>query len=196
MKKKQEAIVKKFGYLVLAKKSFTKAIIKIAPSKKFGGVGVFALRDLKEGTKISEERFMGESYFLRYCDFRKVDNETKKVITDFCANSEDGFFMPRDINYLSIPWHMNHCCNGNVGLDKNGNFVTIKGIRKGEELFYDYGFVMSDPKYRLICKCGNVNCRKIVTGNDWKNHDYAKNNYKYFSPEIKYLLKIKYQNGV
>ena len=184
-------ITKKFGYNVFRRDNFKKAIIKIAPSARFGGIGVFAIRNLKKGTIIGEPRFMGEDFLLKHKDYKKIDKESKKRIMDFCANSKEGFYVPRDINYISIPWHMNHCCDGNVSFDLKGNFITIKSIKKNEELCYDYGLMMSYPRYKLICICKSEKCRKIVTGNDWKDKNYAKKNFKQFSPEIKYLIKSK-----
>jgi len=28
--------------------------------------------------------------------------------------------------------------------------------------------VICDPDFRMECRCGRRNCRKMVTGNDWK----------------------------
>jgi len=184
-------ILRELGFEKLNYKKFNVATIKIAPSMRFGGIGVFAVRNLKKGTLFGETKYMGEDFFLSHEDFKKIDKESKKIIHDFCANSEAGFYVPRDINYISIPWHMNHCCNGNVGFDSEGSFITIKSVKKGEELCYDYGFGMSNPRYKLICKCGDSNCRNVITGNDWKDSEYVKKNYKYMSPEIKYLIKHK-----
>jgi hypothetical protein len=186
-----EQMLKKLDYIRANCKKFKQALIKIAPSEQFGGIGVFAVRNLAIGTKIGEVDYMDEGFFLAYADFKKIDKESQKIITDFCANSKEGFFIPKDINYMSIPWHMNHCCDGNVGFDAGGNFVTIKKVKKGDELCYDYGFGMSNPKYKLVCRCKSSDCRKIITGNDWKNPEYVKKNYKYMSPEIKYLIKHK-----
>jgi len=127
--------------------------------------------------------------FLPKNQYDKIDVESKKMIRDFCAVNKDGFFMPENINYISIPWHMNHCCDGNVGFDSKGNFITIKEVNEGDELFYDYGLLQSDPDFKLVCKCGSNNCRKIITGNDWENPQYAKKNYRYMVPELKAIIK-------
>lgn len=186
-----ENVLKELGFVKLNYEKFNEAIIKIAPSERFGGVGVFAVRNLKKGILFGETKYMDEDFFLSHDDFKKIDKESQKIVYDFCANSETGFYIPRDINYISIPWHMNHCCNGNVGFDLDGSFITIRSVKRGEELCYDYGFGMSDPKYKLVCRCGDSKCRKIITGNDWKNLEYVNKNYTYMSPEIKYLIKHK-----
>ena len=172
-------------------KSFKKAIIEIKPSKiTRGGIGVHALRNLKKATIVAYAKYLGEDFFLSKANYHKLDAITKSRIKNFCAISPEGFSVPRDINYISIPWHMNHCCDGNVGFDSDGNFVTIKNVKKGEELCYDYGLIISDPKFKLLCKCGSYNCRKNITGSDWKNEEFRKKNYKYMTPELKNIIKL------
>lgn len=176
------------GYKKGNYKQFNKAIIEIKPSPIFGGVGVFVLRDLEKYTIIGDVKYMEEDIFYRWEDVRMLDDESQKKIIDFCIQTEKGVYAPRDINYISIPWHMNHSCDGNVGFDLEGNFIAIKYIEKGTELCFDYGLGMTDPKYRLVCKCGAKNCRKIVTGNDWKNPDFIERNRKYITPEMRKLI--------
>jgi len=168
---------------------FKKVLIRIKPSERFGGIGLFAMRDLEKGMMFAKWELMNENLFFSWDDFEKIDEESKETVLDFCAEAENGFYAPDDINYISLPWHMNHCCDGNVGFNENGDFITIKDVKKGEELFYDYGLVMSNPKYRLDCRCQSENCRKVITGDDWKNIDFQKKNYQYMSPEIKEMIE-------
>jgi uncharacterized protein len=79
---------------------------------------------------------------------------------------------------------MNHSCNYNVGFDKVGNFVTARNIKQGEELLLDYGLFFSDPKFKMKCMCGSKNCRKFITGNDWKDKKFRDKNKKYFLREL------------
>lgn len=180
--------VRHFEYENSKAGDFRKSLIRIKPSKIIDGVGLFAVRDLKKGTIIAEADLLNEELFFSWDEFEKIDNESKKMIKDFCAESEDGFYAPRDINYISLPWHMNHCCDGNAGCDDQGNFVTIRDVKRDEELCYDYGFVKTNPKFRLECKCGSLNCRGIITGNDWKDSEYIKKNLIYMSPEVREVL--------
>lgn len=59
--------------------------------------------------------------------------------------------------------------------------VLIKNVRKGEELTHDYGFSITDPEYKLRCRCGSKKCRKFITGNDWKDSDFFRKNKKYMA---------------
>ena len=78
------------------------------------------------------------------------------------------------------------------GLDlkiDDGDFVTIKNVTAGEELYYDYALAMTDPNYKLHCKCASEGCRGIITGNDWKDKLFVKQNYEYMHPHMKNMSK-------
>jgi hypothetical protein len=189
MNKNKKLASGKFNYQIANYKNFKKILIKIKPSKRFGGIGVFAVRKLKAGTIIGNLDLLGEDLFYAWKDFKKIDKKSQKIINDFCVSSDQGFYSPKDLNYLSIPWHMNHCCDGNVGFDSIGNFITIKNVKEGNELCYDYGLVFTNSNYKLKCICKSKNCRKIITGNDWKNEKFRRKNIKYIFPEQKNLIK-------
>lgn len=169
-------------------KDIAKVLFKIKPSLKYKGIGVFALRDIKKGTIICDVNKIDDEPFVSWKEFDKIDAITQNVIIDFCAQDKNGYYGSTDLNYLSIPIHMNHHCNGNVGCDEDSNFVTIKNIRKGDELCFDYALVISNPNYKLKCKCGDKKCRKIITGNDWKDALFQKINYKFMSPLMRKLV--------
>lgn len=188
--KTNDLFIKKFAYKKADVKNFKKALIRLKPSNVLDGIGVFAVRDLKKGTVIGEARLLGDDLFYKWDDFKKIDGESQKMMNRFCIGAVDGFYAPNDINYISIPWYINHSCNGNVGFDSDGSFITIKAVKKDQELFYDYGLAISDPNYKLTCKCGAVNCRKLITGNEWKDLEYRTKNMKYMLPELKEYIGL------
>lgn len=189
--KKNSKIFDKYGYEISDYRAFKKALMRIRPSEKFGGIGVFAVRDIEKGTIVAKANLLGEDRYYSWENFSKIDKKSQEMIIDFCAQTEDGFFAPSDINYISIPWHMNHCCDGNIGCDKRGNFISIKTIKKNSELCYDYGLVTCNPRFKLTCKCGSKQCRGVVTGNDWMDLDYREKNHAHMSPEVKEFIKNK-----
>lgn len=186
-----DIIFKKFGYKKKKYNDFHKALIRIKPSTvPGGGVGVFAVRDLKPNTIVGDVKYMSDDLFFPWDEFKKIDKESQGVILTHCIGTVDGFFGPADINHIPLSWHINHKCDNNVGFDPKGNFITIKKIKKGEELFYDYGLSISDPKYKMKCNCGSKNCRKVVTGNDWKEPKYRKKKSKYMLSELKEYIRL------
>jgi hypothetical protein len=136
-------------------------------------------------TVIAEASKLGEE-FVEWSEFENTDLITQSKIKQYCLQTEDGFYMPqdRDLNYLSVPWNMNHSCNYVVGFDDIGNFVTTRDVEAGEELFWDYGMGISDQNFKLECLCGNKECRGIISGDDWKNKEFREKNKKYFLREL------------
>ena len=165
-------------------------LIEIRPSKMLPGeIGLFAACALKKGTIIGDATLLGER-FIPWSEYTKNDTRTKKKINQYCLQTIDGFYAPSDFNYMSVPWNMNHCCNYNVGFDKKGNFVTVRQIKSGEELTWDYGMGISNPKFKLVCACKAKKCRNLITGNDWKNSKYLHKNKEYFMRELLKAAKI------
>lgn len=159
-------------------------VIEIKPSKMLSGeIGLFAARPLKKDFVIAEAEKLEEK-LVPWAVFKTIDKITREKILQYCLQTEDGFYVPRDLNYMTVPWNMNHSCSYNVGFDKDGNFVVTRAVSKGEELTWDYGMGISDPKFRLTCRCGSKNCRKIITGNDWKDPVFLGKNKKYFLREL------------
>jgi hypothetical protein len=168
---------------------FPIALVEIKPSKVIvGEIGVFAVRDLEVGTGVGKAEFLDESFFCTWDEYEKLDKETKRVVNAYCIGNSEGFDAPMDINYISIPWNYNHSCDPNVGFDDKGNFVVIKLICKGEEMFYDYGMCETNQNFRMDCKCGSAQCRKVITGNDWKNKEFREKNVQYFMPELREIV--------
>ena len=164
-------------------------IIELRPSKMIKGeIGLFAVQNLKKDTIIAHADKLNEN-FVPWVDYFKADKKTQIKIQQFCLQTKDGFFSPNDLNYLSVPWYMNHSCSYNIGFDYKGNFITTRNIKGGEELAIDYGVAVSNPDFKLVCKCKSKNCRKIITGNDWLNEKFVEKNKNYFLRELVAMSK-------
>jgi hypothetical protein len=155
-----------------------------------GGVGVFAVIDIFEGERVasgvSEEDFR---LLIPWERFAEYDSGLQDKIMSFCIGTPRGFIPPEnlDFNKLSIEWYFNHSCEGNLGFDEHGDFVTRMHVTKGEELTYDYGLAESNPSFRMACCCGKSNCRRMITGNDWKDEDFRRRNIEYMLPSLRVL---------
>lgn len=159
-------------------------IIEIRVSRMLPGqIGVFAVRALDKDQIIAEAANLGER-FVSWAEFKKIDGITQAKMRHYCLQTPEGLFVPVDFNYLSVPWNINHSCSYNVGFDEEGNFVATRPVEEGEELCWDYGMGISYTMFRMECKCGSPNCRKVITGNDWKNLDFVAQNRKYFLREL------------
>jgi uncharacterized protein len=76
--------------------------------------------------------------------------------------------------------YSNHSCDPNLGMRGEITFVAMRDIRAGEELTHDWAMT-DDDDYSIECKCGARNCRKIVTGKDWRRPELQKRYAGYFS---------------
>ncbi len=101
------------------------------------GVGVFAIRDIKKGTRI----FYGDSEKLVWLEKRKIEKlpeEIRKFYKDFCVFRGDLCGCPKNFNNLTVSWYLNHSKDPNVVCDQNYDFFALRDIKKGEELTVDY----------------------------------------------------------
>jgi hypothetical protein len=61
----------------------------------------------------------------------------------------------------------NHSCDPNIGVKGQVVFVAMRDIQLGEELTHDWAMT-DDDEYSMNCNCGARECRKVVTGQDWR----------------------------
>jgi SET domain-containing protein len=62
----------------------------------------------------------------------------------------------------------NHSCDPNIGVQGQIVFVAMRDIASGEELTHDWA-TTDDDTYEMNCRCGAQSCRKVITGQDWRN---------------------------
>ena len=172
------------GYVI---KSRPHVLIELRPSE-ICGIGVFAAKPIQKNRKIANG-LAAEDFetLVSWKEGLKFDIAVRKKIQDFCIGTPRGFIPPEnlDFNRLSIEWYLNHSCAGNVGFDRNGDFVAIRNIKKGQELTYDYGLAESNPRFVMRCMCRSRRCRRIITGNDWKRKDFRRGRTKHMLPQLR-----------
>lgn len=136
------------------------------------GTGVFAKKDIPEGTRIIE--YVGERITKKQTDERADEQMEKHE-----QNHDEGAVYIFELNKRydidgNVPWntakYINHGCDPNCEVDIIRGKIwisSIKDIKKGEELQYDYGFDVDDYESHP-CKCGAKNCvGYIVAEEDW-----------------------------
>ena len=64
----------------------------------------------------------------------------------------------------------NHSCDPNIGVRGQIVFVALRPVAAGEELTHDWA-TTDDADYELDCNCGSANCRRTITGRDWRRPD-------------------------
>lgn len=99
----------------------------------------------------------------------KIEKLPRKFRGFSYSISESHSLCPRNFNKITPDWYINHSCNPNAGATKNlYTLVAMRRIRKGEAITYDYAMTDSYFHWSMICHCRSRNCRKLITGNDWK----------------------------
>lgn len=109
--------------------------VRIAPSD-IHGVGVFALKDMPEGTRIYAD-IQPEIFKLPY---KKVDNNLPEHIRDYLLGMypsirKDGPFVYPNVQYLA---YMNHSDDANYDVKTD---TLTRDVKKGEEITEDYRLI-------------------------------------------------------
>ena len=127
------------------------------------GKGVFALQDIPEGETIIE--YVGEVITWKEAQRRHPWNPADPNHT-FYFHVDDKRVIDAAVGGNSARW-INHSCDPNCEADEEDGRIFIKSLRNikaGEELSYDYGLIIDEPytkklKAEYPCWCGSKNCR-------------------------------------
>lgn len=169
-----------------------KVIIELGISA-IEGVGVFAVGAVTKREKVADGiADVDYSSLIQWHLFGDFDEGVRRKIMDFCIGTPEGFIPPNDFDFnkLSVEWYLNHSCKGNCGFNDDGDFIAIRQIEAGEELTYDYGLAESNPNFLMTCACGNSDCRKIITGNDWKDEEFQVKNREIMLPRLRLPIPV------
>ncbi len=163
---------------------------KVKKSKVHGS-GVFAEKKININTKVIQ--YIGEKILKSEGDKRSGKRISKYLHSEdhgsvyiFELNSK--YDIDGTPNYNKAKY-INHSCNPNCEVEISRGEIwirSIKKIKKGEELSYDYGFEFDKDDYTdHVCKCSSKNCIGYIISQD----DYTKYK-KYLEKKIKLLSKI------
>ncbi|OQR97584.1 3-deoxy-D-manno-octulosonic acid transferase [Achlya hypogyna] len=76
-------------------------------------------------------------------------------------------------------WYFNHACDPNCWFEGDGQLVTRRAVKKGEQLCYDYACTETESSLHagMICQCGSEKCRGKLTFGEWRSRAFIKANY-------------------
>ena len=135
---------------------------------KIHGKGVFATRRIPKGTRLIEykgERISWEEADRRYDDSIQPHHTFLFAVDD--KTVIDGGRYGNDARWI------NHSCDPNCeAVEEDGRIFieSIRDIEPGEELTYDYSYILDERhtaavKARYPCYCGSPKCRGTILGN-------------------------------
>jgi hypothetical protein len=170
--------------------TFPKIRIILKPSKIIlGEVGAYAMINFKKDDVVVLAEEFQDNNTMTINEYNKLDRVIKKLVKAHSTITKDLLYLPFDFNFLRPMNYFNHSCEPNIGFNSNDDYVAIKNIKKGSELLLDYSYLNTNPDYKITCLCKSKKCRKIITGNEWKNSDFVKKNNQYFASTVRELLE-------
>ena len=143
---------------------------------KIHGRGVIATRDIPAGEKLVE--YVGDIITPAEADRRYPFDDDKPHHTFlFSVNSRK---IIDAAHHGNVARWINHSCDPNCEamVEKGRVFIySLRDIRKGEELAYDYWFVLDEPHTQKVkalypCRCGSKKCRGTILADKRKARAY------------------------
>lgn len=132
------------------------------------GVGAFATRRIPKGTRLIE--YTGERISNDEADRRYPDDDTQARHHTFLFAIDDEVVVDAAVGGNESRF-INHSCAPNceavIDDDDRIWIETLRAIKPGEELAYDYAFILDEPhtpaaKRRYPCTCGARTCRGTI----------------------------------
>lgn len=148
---------------------------------KIHGIGILATELIKK----DELLIIKDGHIITGAELKNLNFDCHPEI----QVADDLFISPSDPSELEDTMaYINHSCNPNVGMRGDIASVAMRDIEAGEELTMDYAMI-DNQEYSMTCVCGSVNCRKTLTGQDYRLPDVKKYG-KYLSAYIQSKLGI------
>lgn len=152
----------------------------IVRNSSIHGKGVYAKRDIPKGTRIIE--YVGrivsskEGERIAQEHYEKHKKTGGGAVYIFELNKKQD--IDGDVSWNQAKY-INYSCEPNCRykiIDNHIWIISLKDIKKGEELSYDYGYDLQDYKDHP-CKCNSKNCLGYIIGKRYrKKFERLKNN--------------------
>jgi hypothetical protein len=153
-----------------------KAEIRRSP---FDKKGIFAKKPIKKGEIISKP---GVGVIITEREYKRLQKKNFKTIGHYAIKVADRtYLISSKDGRLDEDDFFNHSCEPNAGIKEKFTVVAMENIKPGEEITYDYAMTDCDKDDYFKCNCGAKNCRKFITGSDWKKPELQRKYKGYFS---------------
>ncbi len=144
-------------------------------SSPIQGRGLFACEAISRGEVVAVK---GRA-IMDFAAFALIKDEVTPAEIQI---EDDLYIAPRSVaeveaNILCL----NHSCRPNVGVRGQITFVALRDIPAAAELAIDYAMIDGDPDERMDCSCGAPQCRRLITGDDWRLAELQRRYAGYFS---------------
>lgn len=142
------------------------------PKVKFGkskvqGKGMFADEDVNKGERILVWGGVWNRDYTDKMGLKKAIEDKKHII------QWDSSLYSIEYDGKDPLYYINHSCNPSAWLVDNFTLVARRKISNGDEITADYAtWETGNYISKWLCKCGSKDCRKTITGNDWKSKKF------------------------
>lgn len=131
------------------------------------GLGVFATRKIPKGTRLIE--YTGERLTDAESDARYPEDDESGNHHTFLFSIGDDVVIDAAVDGNDARW-INHSCDPNCDavIDDGRLWIeTIRDVKRGEELAYDYAYELEErhtpaAKRRYPCHCSATTCRGTI----------------------------------
>jgi hypothetical protein len=156
----------------------SKAQIKVSP---ISGKGLFAKEDINPGEVVVV-------WHGTYAD--KIGAEQAKKNNKLVMQWDDDLFSIEDRGD-DDGYFINHACDSSLWMEDAFSLIARRSIKMGEEITADYALWEADENYisKWECGCGSIDCRKKITGKDWRIKTVQEKYKDHFSPLINKRIK-------
>lgn len=163
-----------------------KIILKDAGRK---GVGYFAQVPIDKGeiVIIQGGRIVPNSIF---------NDPAYGSVADHCFQVEHEFHIaPIELLPVKLTgiFKVNHSCEPSCGFSGQITLIAMRCIKAGEEITFDYAMTDANSDTmqcaRMYCLCGSSQCRKTITGDDWRIPALQKKYPGHFSTFVQKLIE-------
>ena len=111
---------------------------RLRPSNIEGaGVGVFTTVDVPRGTVMAGLFEDEDVRFLSWAEFDALGLPAD-IKDNFPVRYDDGCYIPRDFNRMSVGWFLNHSPEPNLAHDPEYHYYPLRDLAAGEELLINY----------------------------------------------------------
>jgi SET domain-containing protein len=145
------------------------------PRPDTGGFGLFAREPIRAGELLAvwSGRIVTPQQLDRLPE--EIQRHTVQVEEDLYLAS---IYPDEPADYF------NHSCDPNAGLSGQIVIVALRDLFGAEEVCIDYAMCDGSPYDEFECQCHTPNCRKRVTGNDWRRPELWQRYAGHFSPYL------------
>lgn len=142
------------------------------------GCGVYAVQPIQAGEVVTV--WGGEVF--SYDEFMALPLKLRSLSVQV---EEDMYLVSTRISSADC---FNHSCNPNAGMEGQIVLVALRDIAPGEQVCFDYAMTDGTPYDEFECDCGEPDCRKWITGEDWKRPELWERYKGHFAPYLQHRI--------